>query len=113
MVQLTIDVAEELATRLQPVQNRLVDILELGLRGMLSGEHPLQPEVAEFLASSPTVQELVCFRPSETVANRVNELLKRNRQGLLTDVEQAELDQYETIDYLMSLVKAKARLRLT
>lgn len=32
MTQLTIEIPDELAVRLQPVQNRMSDILELGLR---------------------------------------------------------------------------------
>lgn len=112
MVQLIIDVPEDLATRLRPVQTRLSDILELGLRQYLAGEYPLQTELAEFLASGPSPQELIRFRPSPRISERINELLEKNREGSLTETEQSELDQVEAIDYLMTQVKARSRLRL-
>ena len=113
MVQLTIEVPDELANRLKPVQMRLPDILELGLRQYLFGEYPLQSEIAEFLASSPSPQELIRFRPSHPVTERISELLEKNSKGHLTPEEQAELGQAESIDYLMTLIKAHARMRLT
>lgn len=112
VVQLMIEVPDELAVRLKPLQNRLVDILELGLRELAPGSHPLHNAVVDFLASGPTPQEIVHFRPSEDDIVRVRELLEKNQAGLLTESEQAELDQYETLDYLMTLVKARARLHL-
>jgi hypothetical protein len=112
MVQLMIEVPDDLAVRLTPVQNRLVDILELGLRELAPGPYPLHNEVVDFLASGPSPQEIVRFRPSENDIARVRELLEKNQAGLLTESEQAELDQYETLDYFMTLVKARARLHL-
>ena len=110
MVQLTIEVPEELAFRLQPLQNRLVEIIELGLREITPAQYTLHSEIIEFLASGPTPQDIVAFQPSEEVTARVTKLLEKNKDGTLTTAEEAELDQYETLDYLMTLVKAKARL---
>lgn len=113
MVQLTIEVPEELAFRLQPLQNRLVEIIEVGLREITPAEYGLHSEIIEFLASGPKPQEIVAFQASESATSRVNELLDKNREDTLTAAERAELDQYETLDYLMTLVKARARLYLT
>lgn len=113
MVELTIQIPEELALRLRPVQDRLAEIIELGLREMGPVQLGLYTEVIEFLASGPTPQAIVAFRPSQEAQARVAELLDKNRGSMLTPAEQAELDQYEELDYLMTLVKARARQHLS
>ncbi len=40
---------------------------------------------------------------------RVGELLTKNREGMLTVDERAELDQFEQINHLMSMMKIYAR----
>ena len=112
MVRLTIDVPEELASRLQPVRNRLVDIIELGLAKIEPVNNPLHNELIEFLASGPSAQEILAFRPSNGVTERVSTLLDKKSDSSLTADEQMELDQNELLDYLMTLVKARARQRL-
>ena len=113
MVQLTIELPEELAFRLQPLQERLTEIIELGLHEITTTGYSLQSEIIEFLASGPTPHQILAFHPSEDVTKRVSELLGKNRAGQLTPAETAELNQYETLDYLITLVKARARLHLT
>ena len=76
-------------------------------------EYGLYNELIEFLAGGPKPQDTIAFQPSEQATTCVNELLDKNRAGTLTPVGLAELDQYETLDYLMPLVKARARLHLT
>ena len=112
MVELTVQIPDNLALRLRPVQNRLVEIIELGLREIMPARYGLYNEVIGFLSSGPTPQAIVAFRPSAQVQARVAELLDKNRAGTLTRDEQAELDQYEGLDYPMTLVKARARQRL-
>ena len=113
MVQLTIEIPEELASRLQPVQDRLLEIVELGLREINPTQYALHSEVVDFLASGPSPQHIIDFQPSEDITARVAELLDKNRANTLTATESAELDQYETLDYLMTLVKARARRYLS
>ncbi len=109
MVQLTIEVPEELAARLKPMQNRLVDLLELGLRGFEPSRYGLSEEIINFFASGPTPSEIIDFRPSLDVIARVHELLDRNQESALSEAEQEELDEYERLDYLMTLIKARAQ----
>jgi hypothetical protein len=113
MTELTIRIPDELALRLQPVQDRLVEIIELGLQKITQAQYGLHNEVTEFLASSPGPQAIVDFRPSAEAQARVTELLEKNQAGTLSPDEQAELDQYENLDYIMTLVKAQARRRLS
>ena len=113
MVELTLQLPDELAMRLKPMQDRLPEIIELGLREIAPSQHALHNEVIEFLASGPSAQSVVAFRPSAEAQTRVAELLDKNRAGLLTADEQSELDQYESLDYLMTLIKARARQHVT
>jgi hypothetical protein len=113
MVELTLQLPDDLAMRLRPVQDRLTEIIELGLRDIAPAQHALHNEVIEFLASGPSAQSVVAFRPSVEAQAHVAELLDKNRAGLLTVDEQSELDQYESLDYLMTLIKARARQHVT
>lgn len=110
MVQMTIAVPDNLAERLMSARDRLPEILELGLRQLTTIQG--YSEVIEFLASSPTPQALVEYHPSPKVQERVRELLEKNRANSLTTSEQSELNQYESLDLFMTLVKARARQRL-
>ncbi len=112
MVEMTIQVSDDLAHRLQPLRNRLAEIIELGLRDLTPSRHVLYNEVVEFFAGGPTPRAIVAFHPSGETQNRVAELLDKNQVGMLTPEEQTELDQYESLDYLITLVKARARQRL-
>jgi hypothetical protein len=112
MIELTVQISNELALRLQPVQDRLAEIIELGLREIAPAQYALHSEIIEFLASGPTPQAIIAFRPSVKALDQVTDLLDKNRSGTLTPVEQAELDRYEHLDYLMTLVKARARQRI-
>jgi hypothetical protein len=108
-MQLTIDIPDGLAERLEPERNRLVEILESGLRLRdWAGASALAQEVVNFLAKGPRPQEIVDFRPSPAAVERSRELLNRNKQGRLTPAEEAELDEMALLDHLVTLIKAKA-----
>ncbi|MFQ5855480.1 MAG: hypothetical protein ACE5LU_07565 [Anaerolineae bacterium] len=107
MVELTIRIPDELASRLHPVRDRLTEVIELGLREIAPAQYDLYSEVIEFLASGPTPQAITAFRPSAEAQARVAELLDKNRASTLTPSEEAELDQYENLDCFMTLVKAR------
>jgi hypothetical protein len=69
-------------------------------------------KVADFLASSPSTQELVDYHPSKVVQRRASALLAKNHANKLTAAEQDELDQFVQAEMFMQLVKIKARMRL-
>jgi hypothetical protein len=64
-------------------------------------------EIADFLASGPSPDELLQFRPSPQTQARVEELLKRLKDGCLSEDERAELDRFEQVERLMRFVKAR------
>jgi hypothetical protein len=71
----------------------------------------LLDEITDFLASSPTSEEVIAFKPSETLQRRALHSLEGNRQNFLTPEERVEMEEYLRLDHFMTLLKAKARLR--
>lgn len=122
MAELTIQVPDELAERLQPLQNRLPELLKQLLDSMPAStgtdmlpnftnptaHPPVYVEVLDFLISRPTPGEIATFKVSEEAQARLREVLDKNREAKLNETEVAELDLYEQLDRLMTLLKAKA-----
>lgn len=73
---------------------------------------PFYEQVLDFLAGSPSPQEIINFHPSVEAQSRFLELLEINRQQQLPLVEREELDHYIWIDQMFSLLKTKVCSRL-
>lgn len=69
-------------------------------------------EVLDFLSSTPTPEQLVSFRPSSEVQQRLQTLLEKNQEGNLSEQERIELDEFAKVEHFMRLLKAKARQKL-
>jgi DNA-directed RNA polymerase sigma subunit (sigma70/sigma32) len=114
-MQIQIEVSDELAQRLNPLQDQLPQILELGLREWSvdpqSGFSGLT-EVLEFLANLPSPQEILALKPSETLQQQIADLLEKNRTIGLTPEEERIWQQYEYIEHLVRIAKARALLKL-
>ena len=123
MTQITIEVPDELAQRLEPFQNQLSELLTHLIASNLpdsniasrpatyvhAAELPATYlELLDFLVSRPTAQQILEFKVSEQSQNRLQTLLQRNREAALSSTEAAELDLYEQLDNMMSLLKVRA-----
>jgi hypothetical protein len=108
-MQVTIDLPDQVARRLEAQKAKLEDIIERGLQQHGDGTSPHWREIIEFLASGPRPEEIVAFRPSGAHVDRSHELLDKNRESQLSEAEEAELDQMEHINHLMTLLKVEAR----
>jgi len=73
---------------------------------------PVYDEVADFLASSPTLEQIVTFRLSEASERVISDLLDANRTRGLTPAERLALDDYARIERLMQAIKVRAYARL-
>lgn len=69
-------------------------------------------EVLEFLASTPTPQQILEFHPSEKLDRHISYLLELNREGKLSADESAELDEFARLEHFMRMLKIKARQKL-
>ncbi len=79
---------------------------------MIPTIHPAFDELLDFLASSPSAEELIAYRPPEALQARISELLEKNRQGNLSAEEQTELDEFLRMNRFMSRLQAQARQNL-
>lgn len=115
LVTIKIDLPQELAARLKPMENQLPRILELGLRelnAITQTEFAGAADILEFLAGLPEPEEVLALRPSKVLEDRVRDLLKKNREvGLAADEQQA-WEQYQYLEHLVRLAKARAYLKL-
>jgi hypothetical protein len=127
MAEFTISIPDKLAQRLEPLQDRLPELLSqlaegLSLSAISAYRLSLvaQPtdatlaceEVLEFLLNRPTPESIVAFKVSPAAQARICALLENNREATLNAAETAELDLYEQLKHLMMLRNAKARTQL-
>jgi uncharacterized membrane-anchored protein YjiN (DUF445 family) len=112
MVQITIDIPDDLAQRLQQFQAQLPQVLELGLQEFQSQQR--QPnfldeqDIISLLASQPTPEQILAIRPTPEFQARVSELLSQSKNRTLSAKEEAELERYLTLEHLVRLAKAHA-----
>ena len=66
-------------------------------------------EVLDFLVSTPTLEQIVKFRPSEELQARVRDLLDRNGSSTLTAEELEELEEFSRMNHFVSMLKIRAR----
>jgi hypothetical protein len=119
MVTITLEVPEELAVKLEQFRPHLPallnEILNPGIGDKVLVDIGVVPsrkvfdEMIGFLASGPTMEHIIAYKISEAAHTRLRELLDKNREDGLTEVESAELDVFEQVDDLMSRLKVKAR----
>ncbi|MBD2520468.1 hypothetical protein H6G93_37120 [Nostoc sp. FACHB-973] len=121
MAELTIQIPDDLAQRLEPLQNRLPELLRrlLDIDNIQTTAQPkiqtetidipaVYQEVIDFLIKRPTPEEILAFKVSPQAQMQLQALLEKNRSTTLTPMELAELDVYEQLEYMMVLLKARA-----
>lgn len=70
-------------------------------------------EIIDFLASTPTPEDIIAFKPSGRLEQRLSDLLERNRQDTLTAEGRAELDEFLRMNHFMNMLKIRAREKLS
>jgi hypothetical protein len=113
--QLTVNVPDELASRLRPLEAQLPQILELGLRqwdAHHQGAFAGLADVLETLARLPSPQEVLALRPSPELQDRLQQLLEKNRTSSLLPEEEQEWQRYEFVEHLVRIAKARAALKV-
>ncbi len=120
MVELTVQVSDEVATRLEPIRQNLPALLQQIASAVPSDTAsdrprtgsttatPVYNEILSFLMAGALPQTIWDFKVSAEAQERLQTLLENNREATLSEAEQAELDTYEQIDYLLTLLKARA-----
>ena len=71
-------------------------------------DHPaIYDDLLDLLAECADAQRVLAFRLSDEKQAQLDQLLEKNREGILTDEESAELDAYEQFEHLVRLLKAR------
>jgi len=70
--------------------------------------NPAYEEIINFLAAGITSQSLIEFQASETVKERVTDLIYREKNEGISLDEKSELDHYLILEHLLRLAKARA-----
>jgi hypothetical protein len=114
-MQITIDLPEDMIGKLEPLRSELPQILALGLKEFQA--NPSQgisglTEILEFLAQLPSPQEILALRLSDSLQVEVEDLLEKSKQGSLTHKEQRLWQQYEFLEHLVGMAKAKALIKI-
>ena len=64
--------------------------------------------LADLLIQGVNRQEILRFRLGSEPQSRLDELLKKNCSGTITDEEASELETFEQFEHLVRLLKARA-----
>jgi hypothetical protein len=119
VVKITLEVSEELSHKLAQLGDvwrqaalrlRLPELLALSL------EQPPIPTrvyqyILDFLVSKPTSEQILAFRPTAEMQERMQTLLRLSKTGELNPTEQKELDEYERIEHLIIMLKTDTSLQ--
>ena len=68
--------------------------------------------ITDFLTTNPAPEDILAYHLPDELQARVDGLIERNGEGLLTFEDQQELFDYMRVDEMMSLWKAKTRAKL-
>jgi hypothetical protein len=115
MAQITLDISDDMMKRLEPLRDELPQILALGLQQIQA--NPTQgfsglTGILEFLAQLPSPQEILALKLSDHLQAEVEGLLEKNRNEGLNSEEKRLWQQYEFVEHLVRMAKARALLKL-
>lgn len=69
-------------------------------------------EITEFLATNPAPEAIIAYRLPDELEARAALLFEKHGEGALSPDEHEELMDFIRVDEMMSLLKAKMRVKL-
>ena len=119
MATITLEVPDKIAKQLEGADDPLFALLQSYLPKESSFSlpefrrgHPAWTEVTGFLAEAPSIQEIVDYKLSESLQDRIEDLLAGNSEDDLTQPERDELEGFIQIIRFFNLLKASLRASL-
>ncbi len=117
MTTITLEVPDELAAQFKLDATALPALLKEAIAARFGKPHqqatspakPLAEEIISFLGSSPSLERIADYKISATAQTRLEGLLEKNREDVLTPEEKAELDQYLQYRHILIVLKSSAR----
>ena len=107
MFEVTVQIPDRLADQVRPASPWLSTVLELSLIGFETPAVQTASEIIAFLSTGPSSHHVAAYTVSERAQRRLRRLLALNEAGLLSPAEQAELDEIEQIEHVMTMLKAQ------
>lgn len=118
MTTITLEVPDELAAEFKIDPAHLPALIREAVAAKLAklmpssnnveSAPPVYQEMVDFLISSPTLEQVIAFKISDSAQERLEELLDKNREEELTQDERTELETYLQFSHLMTQLKARA-----
>lgn len=118
MTTITLEVPDELATQFKVDPDTLTLLIREAISAKFSklqaadeqeAESPVYEDLIEFLSSSPTTEQIVTFKISPDAQERLEDLLYKNREKILSQSEKTEMETYLQLSHLVTRLKARAR----
>lgn len=109
MVEMIMRVPDDLAPKLRRMDKWLPTVLELSLAGFRTPAAQTVSELIGFLSKGPTPKQVTSYKVSQRSQQRLRRLLALNESSLLSEEEQAELEELETLEHHVMLLKIRAR----
>lgn len=78
----------------------------------LDTQESIFTELADFIVSQPSLDDLAAFKVSAGVQAHLERLLEKNREGIISAEERLELEKMLAVSHVMTLVKTQAKLKL-
>ncbi len=113
MTTITLEVPDELAAQFKIDPALLPEFVREAVAAKLTrlsqsstgiaSPQPVHQEIINFLASSPTLEQVIAFKLSDAAQERLEDLLDRNGEAELTPKERLELDKYLQYRHVMIL----------
>jgi hypothetical protein len=75
-------------------------------------EQSVYGELADFIVSQPTLEDIAAYKVPPAVQEHINYLMTKNSAGDISTDERQELEKIITVVSLMDLAKAKAKLKM-
>ena len=79
---------------------------------MATAESAAYEELLDLFVAPAVVERILAFHPSAAMQARIEALLAKQRDQMLTPEEREELDEFERIEHFVRLVKARAHQKL-
>ncbi len=107
MVSVTLQLPDALADQFVPALQWGAPLMEIGLARLKTPTSITASEIIDFLLGDPTPQDVLAYHVSERAQSRLQRLLALNEAGLLGESEQEELDELETLDHIIIMLKGR------
>jgi hypothetical protein len=117
MTTITLEVPDELAAEFNIAPAALPNLIREAVAAKVArsapqsnreGAAPIYQEIIDLLTSGPTADRLIVFKISDSVQERLEELLHENHEEELSPEERAELNTYLRLSEYVTKLKARA-----